>query len=139
MWNVILECLNKLGGLFGAISLIFSMYIYASTGQIKRNIKKILEYNAYEEWKKSAIIALEEILKLLKDRKVSGEEIWGKINQELAGLETYSIYFDANTKKCVNNLKREMKKDTYNRNRAELMEGISKVIGYLKLKDTFMG
>ena len=139
IWCSINKFLNDYSGLVGAVSLLFSFFIFVKTGQIKKNIKSLLSHKDYEIRKKKAKKELEGMLASICKDDIFDDKLLGEVSREIASLEHYSLFFDKKTKRNIKELKKELEKDAYNRNKNNVIRSINKVIGDIEIKETYLG
>lgn len=141
IWKSVNDWLNGYGGFIGAVSLLLSVFIYAKTGQIKNNIKNLLNHENYEKRKKQTKKKLEGILESVNKDDIFDVMILGEISREIAALEHYSIFFDRRTKKNINLLKKQLNKEFSQiaKEKHKLISLINKVIGDLEIMETYLG
>ena len=141
LWYDIYHLLNSYGGFISTVSLFLSIFIYIKTGQIKNNIKNMLNHENYNRKKNQAKKKLEGVLDSIEKDDIFDEKLLGEVNREIAALEHYSIFFDRKTKKNINLLKKQLNKDfdQINEKKYNLISTIYKVIGDLEIKDNYFG
>ena len=108
LWADINNWLNCYGGLISTISLFLSIFIYIKTGQIKNNIKNLLNHDNYEKRRNQAKKKLEGLLESIEQDNIFDDKLLGEINREIASLEHFSVFFDRKTKKNINLLKKQL-------------------------------
>lgn len=141
LWDNTNNWLNCYGGLISTISLFLSIFIYIKTGQIKSNIKNLLNHDNYEKRKNQAKKKLEGVLESIEKDEIFDDKLLGEINREIAALEHFSVFFDRKTKKNINLLKKQLnqKYELIEKGKHNLIIIINKVIGDLEVKETYLG
>lgn len=139
IWVGINLWLNSIGGLISLVSLGLSIFIYIKTGQIKNNIKNLLNHDKYIKQQEKSKEHLSGILNSITKDNIFDISIIKEIICEIALLEHYSVFFDKKTKRHIKGIKKILKKDISDIKCNKLILEISKVIGDLKFKDTYLG
>lgn len=141
IWSSINNELNSYGGFISAVSLLFSIFIYIKTGQIKNNIKNLLNYENYDKRKKQAKDKLEGILESINQDDIFDGRLLGEISREIEALEHFSVFFDRKTKGNINKLKKQIDRDfeQIKVEKNKLINTINKVIGDLEINETYLG
>jgi len=62
VWNTFVSFLNYYGGLIGAVSLVLSIIIYVTTGNIKRDMIQSRQIKEYRSGKRASVNHLKEIV-----------------------------------------------------------------------------
>lgn len=83
IWKNVNDWLNGYGGFISAVSLLLSVFIYIKTGQIKNNIKNLLNHENYEKRKKQAKKKLEGILESINEDNIFDVMILGEISRSI--------------------------------------------------------
>lgn len=141
LWDDTNNWLNCYGGLISTISLFLSIFIYIKTGQIKSNIKNLLNHDNYERRRNQAKKKLEGVLESIEKDNIFDDKLLGEINREIAALEHFSVFFDRKTKKNINLLKKQLNQnyELIEKEKHNLIIIINKVIGDLEVKETYLG
>jgi hypothetical protein len=141
LWADINNWLNCYGGLISTISLFLSIFIYIKTGQIKNNIKNLLNHDNYEKRRNQAKKKLEGLLESIEQDNIFDDKLLGEINREIASLEHFSVFFDRKTKKNINLLKKQLNQnyELIKKEKHNLIIAINKLIGDLEVKETYLG
>lgn len=141
LWDDINNWLNCYGGLISTISLFLSIFIYIKTGQIKNNIKNLLNHDNYEKRRNQAKKKLEGLLESIEQDDIFDDKLLGEINREIAALEHFSVFFDRKTKKNINLLKKQLNQnyELIKKEKHNLIIAINKLIGDLEVKETYLG
>lgn len=141
LWDNVNNGLNCYGGLISAISLLLSIFIYIKTGQIKNNIKNLLNHDNYEKRRNQAKKKLEGLLESIEQDNIFDDKLLGEISREIAALEHFSVFFDRKTKKNINLLKKQLNQnyELIKKEKHNLIISINKLIGDLEVKETYLG
>ncbi|MDU0323189.1 hypothetical protein RWZ02_10910 [Clostridium butyricum] len=139
IWVHINLWLNSIGGLISIVSLAVSIFIYVKTGQIKNNIKNLLNHDKYINQQDTSKERFSSIVDSITKDDIFDINIIRDITCEIALLEHYSVFFDNKTKRNIKRLKKILKNDISDIKRDKLVVEISKVIGDLKFKETYLG
>ena len=141
LWADINNWLNCYGGLISTISLFLSIFIYIKTGQIKNNIKNLLNHDNYEKRRNQAKKKLQGLLESIEQDNIFDDKLLGEINREIASLEHFSVFFDRKTKKNINLLKKQLNQnyELIKKEKHNLIIAINKLIGDLEVKETYLG
>ncbi len=138
-WGDFNSWLNIYGGFISLVSLVFSVIIFFLTGQIKKNIKNLLNHDKYISQKKKTKEKLEGILGSIKEDNIFDIKLIGEVSREISSLEHYSIFFDKKTKKNIEDINIILNKGFSDIESDELIKSINKVIGDLDINDIYVG
>lgn len=139
LWIALNDALNYCGGLISTVSFIVSIVIFFKTGQIKKSIKNMLNYEKYSNQKQKTQDNLQGILESIREDDIFDEKLLGEIHREIAALEHYTIFFDRKTSKNMKSMQKILKKEYSKIRRDEIVVAINKVLGDLDINEVYIG
>lgn len=94
VWNAILSGLNKYGGLISFISLLLSIFIWWTTGNIRKTIIQKRQYQEYKLDKQAAVKHLGEINASIELDKLYDNGMKTELLKEINKLLKYKGFID---------------------------------------------
>ncbi len=94
IWNSILGILNEYGGLIGLVSLLFSFFIWITTGNIKKSIAQYRQINENRGNKRHAVKHLSEITASIDKDGIYDNAIKLELLMETNKLLKYKAFLD---------------------------------------------
>lgn len=89
-----LEFLNLFGGLVSIVSLVISVVIWYTTGNIKKSVIQAREIEGYKGGKKQAIKKLNELSSSISADNIQDNRMKSELLQEVNRLSKYKVFLD---------------------------------------------
>ena len=93
-WNAVVSCLNYYGGLIGAVSLVLSVIIYVTTGNIKRDMIQSRQIKEYRGDKRASVKHLKEIAASMEMDQLYDNAMKVELLAEINKLLKYKVFLD---------------------------------------------
>ena len=134
MWNSFLQLLNLYGGLIGLISLVLTMLISFTTGNIKRNITQVKQLKQYKSGKQASISHLKEIAASIKMDQIYDNDIKTELLMETNKLLKYEVFLDAHCKYYIFRINWILRKNSINQKNAhQIVSYVAKICGRMSV------
>lgn len=143
MWNTITNTLNDYGGWISLIGLLFSTVLALITGNIRKNIKLILEHKEMNKQRSKIQSSLakniQSICQNIKEDKIFDISIIAELEEIIGILEQHKKIFPINIQIELLSVQHELRKKTVNINQEQLCKKLSHIKGALKYESTYIG
>ena len=143
MINVLTKTLNEYGGWISLISLLFSILLALMTGNIKKNIKLILEHKDLDKHRgniqKSLAKDIQSICQNIHDDKLFDIYIISEIEEIIGLLEQHKKILPLRIRIELSCIQHELKKKTADINQELLCKKLSHIKGALKHGSIYIG
>lgn len=143
MINIITKTLNEYGGLISLISLIFSIFLALMTGNIKKNIKLILEHKDLNRQRSKIQKSLEKniqsICQNIQDDKLFDISIISEIEDVIGILDQHKKILPLKIRIELRYVQHELRKNIADINQELLCKKLSHIKGSLKYEKTYIG
>lgn len=143
MINVLTKTLNEYGGWISLISLLFSILLALMTGNIKKNIKLILEHKDLDKHRgniqKSLAKDIQSICQNIRDDKLFDIYIISEIEEIIGLLEQHKRILPLTIRIELSCIQHELKKKTTDINQELLCKKLSHIKGALKHGSIYIG
>lgn len=143
MWENITNTLNDYGGWISLIGLLFSVILAFITGNIKKNIKFLLEHKELNQRRqtiqKSLTKNIQSICQNIKEDKIFDIYIIAELEEIVGILEQHKKIFPLKLRIELLHIHHELRKNTENINQKQLCKWLSHIKGALKYESTYIG
>ena len=143
MWNTITNTLNDYGGWISLIGLLFSIVLALITGNIRKNIKLILEHKEMNKQRSKIQSSLakniQSICQNIKEDKIFDISIIAELEEIIGILEQHKKIFPINIQIELLYVQHELRKKTVNIDQEQLCKKLSHIKGALKYESTYIG
>ncbi len=143
MLNTITDTLNLYGGWISLIGLLFSIILAFITGNIKKNIKIILEHKDLNKQRSKIISSLskniQSICQNIQEDKIFDISIVSELEEIIGILEQHKKILPFKQRIELAYIKFELGKKINNINQEHLCKSLSHLKGTLKYESTYIG
>lgn len=130
----VLEFLNLFGGLVGILSLVLSIVIWYTTGNIKKSVIQSREIEGYKGGKKQAIKKLSELSSSIEADNIRDNRIKTELLQELNRLSKYKVFLDWRARWYIWCINATLKSSSINNTNADkIVSYVAKLCGRMSV------
>ena len=133
-WNAVVSCLNYYGGLIGAVSLVLSVIIYVTTGNIKRDMIQSRQIKEYRGDKRASVKHLKEIAASMEMDQLYDNAMKVELLAEINKLLKYKVFLDIHCKYYIFQINRMLKSNSINgKNVSRIVSYVAKLCGRMSV------
>lgn len=120
-----LEFLNLFGGLVGLLSLLLSIVIWYTTGNIKKSVIQSREIEGYKGGKKQAVKKLSELASSMEADNIQDNRMKTELLQEVNRLSRYKVFLDWRARWYIWRINATLKSSSIND------ENVDRIVSYV--------
>lgn len=129
-----LSTLNLFGGLISLVSLLVSVVIWYTTGNIKKSVIQSREIDGYKGGKKQAIKKLSELASSIEADNIRDNRIKTELLQEVNRLSRYKVFLDLRARWYIWRINVELQSSSINNNNADkIVSYVAKLCGRMSV------
>ena len=134
VWNTFVSFLNYYGGLIGAVSLVLSIIIYVTTGNIKRDMIQSRQIKEYRSGKRASVNHLKEIVVSMEMDQLYDNAIKVELLAEINKLLKYKVFLDVHCKYYIFQINRILNSNSINeKNASRIVSYVAKLCGRMSV------
>ncbi len=134
-WKVFLDACNAYGGFVSIISLLFSIWIFKVTGNIKKDMIQTRQTNKYRQEKRVSVKRLEEMVASISYDAVYDNQMKTELLVQVNKLLKYKVFIDFHSRYYIFKVNQILKKDTINsKNSSQIVSYVSKLCGRMSVE-----